>query len=291
MKHALLTLAEEKTIIFDGAMGTMLMASGLPLGDNPVLWNLDKASVVINIYKQYYEAGSDVVHTNTFIGNPLKLAENGILEKTELINMEAAKIARKVCPEGKFVAGDMGPTGKFFEPLGKLSPEEAEEAYRRQAEALLSGGADFISIETMFSLEEALTAVRGAKRAGSILVIASMTYNRTKKGFFTMMGEGVQQALSALEQAGADVIGANCTLGSKDMIDLTKEIRVATETPILIQPNAGQPVMRKGVTTYDQTPSEFAQDGKEIKAAGADMIGGCCGTNAEFIRELVKAIS
>jgi 5-methyltetrahydrofolate--homocysteine methyltransferase len=117
-----------------------------------------------------------------------------------------------------------------------------------------------------------------------------MTYSRTKNGFFTMMGEGVAQCASALEEAGADVIASNCTLGSADMIDLTKEIRAATKKPVLIQPNAGQPVTRKGITSYEQSPAEFAQHGKAIQESGAQMIGGCCGTTAEFIRELVKVL-
>jgi 5-methyltetrahydrofolate--homocysteine methyltransferase len=290
MQHALLEFAQKRTVIFDGAMGTMLMAAGLPAGENPVTWNLDKAALVEDIHRRYYEAGSDAAHTNTFLGNPLKLHQSGLLEKTILLNEEAAKIAKRACPQGKFVAGDMGPTGKFMKPLGDLDPDEAEESYLRQAEALLRGGVDFISIETMFSLEEALAALKGAKRLGDLLVIASMTYNRTKNGFFTMMGEGVAQCVSALEEAGADVVGANCTLGSRDMIDLTKQIRATTEKPILIQPNAGQPVTRKGITSYEQAPSEFAEHGKAIREAGAQMIGGCCGTHAGFIRELVKAL-
>jgi 5-methyltetrahydrofolate--homocysteine methyltransferase len=291
MIHPLLERTQRKTIVFDGAMGTMLMASGLSSGQSPELWNLEKPSVVEEIHRRYYEAGSDVVHTNTFGGNPVKLADRGLADKVGMINLAAVKIAKSACPEGKFVAGDIGPTGKFFKPLGDATPESLEEAFREQAQALVGGGADLISIETMFSLQEALAAVRASKAIGDILVIASMTYNRTKRGFFTMMGESVTQCVSALEETGADVIGANCTLGSKDMVDLTKEIRGATTKPILIQPNAGKPVTRKGITAYEQSPAEFGLDGKKIKEAGADMIGGCCGTTAEFIRELVKAIA
>jgi 5-methyltetrahydrofolate--homocysteine methyltransferase len=291
MIHPLLERAERKTIVFDGAMGTMLIASGLSSGQCPELWNIEKPSVVQEIHRRYYEAGSDVVHTNTFGGSPLKLADNRLADKVGPINLAAAKIAKSACPEGKFVAGDIGPTGKLFKPLGDATPGSLEEAFRRQAEALLEGGVDLISIETMFSLQEALAAVRASKATGDVLVIASMTYNRTKRGFFTMMGESVTQCVSALEDAGADVIGTNCTLGSKEMVDLTKEIRGATTKPILIQPNAGKPVTRKGITTYEQSPAEFGQDGREIKEAGAEMIGGCCGTTAEFIRELVKAIA
>ena len=290
MNENLLAGAKEKTVIFDGAMGTLLMAAGLSPGETPELWNLEKPDVVMDIHRRYFEAGSDVVHTNTFGGNPLKLADRGLEEKMELINSEAAKIAKEVCPEGKFVAGDIGPTGKMLKPLGDVTPEEMETCFHSQAAALIRGGADLISIETMFSMEEALLALKGAKRAGDLLVAASITYTKTKSGFFTMMGEGVVQSVSALEETGADVIAANCTLGSQDMISLTKEIRAATKKPILIQPNAGKPITRNGVTQYRQTPSEFAQDGRHLKEAGADMIGGCCGTDPEFIRELSKAV-
>ena len=288
--HAILELAQRKTVIFDGAMGTMLMAAGLKAGESPELWNIEKPSFVTDIHRKYYEAGSDVVHTNTFGGNIIKLADRGLSDKMENINVEAAKLAREACPTGKFVAGDIGPTGKLIKPLGDLVVEEAEEAFFRQAQALIRGGVDIISIETMFSLEEALAALRAAKRVGEVPVITGLTFNRTKKGFFTIMGEGVTQAVAAFEKAGADVIATNCSLGSRDMADLTKELRAATRKPILIQPNAGKPVTQKGVTAYQQTPAEFAQDGKEIKNSGADMIGGCCGTNPEFIRALAEAM-
>jgi 5-methyltetrahydrofolate--homocysteine methyltransferase len=288
--HAILELAKKKTVIFDGGMGTMLMAAGLKAGESPELWNIEKPSLVTDIHRKYYEAGSDVVHTNTFGGNTIKLAERGLADKMETINVEAARLAREACPAGKFVAGDIGPTGKLLKPLGDLVLEEAEEGFFRQAQALLKGGVDLISIETMFSLEEALAALRAAKRLGDVLVIAALTFNRTKKGFFTMMGEDVKQAVSAFEAAGAAVIASNCSLGSRDMIDLTKELRAATRKPILIQPNAGKPVTQKGVTSYQQTPAEFAQDGQEIRNIGADMIGGCCGTNPEFIRALAQTL-
>jgi 5-methyltetrahydrofolate--homocysteine methyltransferase len=288
--HAILELAKKRTVIFDGALGTMIMAAGLKAGESPELWNIEKPSLVTDIHRKYYEAGSDVVHTNTFGGNAVKLADKGLSDKMEIINREAAKLARDACPAGKFVAGDIGPTGKLLKPLGDLVIEEAEEAFFRQGRALVKGGVDLISIETMFSLDEALAALRAAKRLGDVPVIAALTFNRTKKGFFTMMGEGVTQAVSAFERAEADVIATNCSLGSRDMIDLTKELRGATSKPILIQPNAGKPVTLKGVTSYQQTPAEFAQDGKEIKNAGADMIGGCCGTNPEFIRALARGL-
>ena len=143
----------------------------------------------------------------------------------------------------------------------------------------------------MYSLEEALAAVNGVRKAGDILLLVSMTFSQTPNGFFTMMGEDIARCTSALEDAGVDMIGANCTLNSADIIGLTTELRASTAKPILIQPNAGQPVTRKGVTCYAQSPSEFAADAIKIKAAGADMIGGCCGTTPEFIREVAAALA
>jgi methionine synthase I (cobalamin-dependent) len=271
-------------------MGTQLMAAGLPPGHIPELWNAEKPEVIKDIHSGYYAAGADAVHTNTFGANPLKLEERGLLEKMDLLNLQGARIAREACPKGKFVAGDIGPTGKMLQPLGDCSPEEMETAFYRQATALLEGGVDFLSIETMFSLQEALAALRGAKGAGQVLVAAGITYSRTKNGFFTMMGESVNECVAALENAGADVIGANCTLGSREMIELTGEIRALTRLPILIQPNAGKPKTRQGVTTYEQSPAEFAQDAGAIRRAGADMLGGCCGTEPAFMKEAAAAL-
>jgi 5-methyltetrahydrofolate--homocysteine methyltransferase len=178
----------------------------------------------------------------------------------------------------------------MLKPLGDLSPEEAEEGFLRQAEILIQEGVDLISIETMFSLEETLLALRAAKAAGSVPVSASVTFTRTKKGYFTLMGEGVSQCVAAMEGAEADVVASNCTLGSSDMIDLTAQMAGAATRPLLIQPNAGNPVTRKGVTTYEQSPEDFARDSHDIWKAGASMLGGCCGTDPRFIRTLVGAL-
>jgi 5-methyltetrahydrofolate--homocysteine methyltransferase len=272
-------------------MGSMLIARGLGPGESPEIWNLEKPEAVGEVQRLYYAAGSEVVHTNSFGASPVKLADRGLGDQAERINRRAAEITRSVCPAGRLVAGDLGPTGKLLKPMGDLDPAAAEDAFRRQAEALLSGGADLISIETMYSLEEALLALRGVKSLGNAFVIAALTYNRTPKGFFTMMGEGVAPAVRTLEDAGADAIGSNCGLGSGDMVALTAAIRAATRKPILIQPNAGTPERIGDAVAYRQTPAEFAADAVRIRAAGADMIGGCCGTTPDFIRELSMALA
>ncbi len=290
MTHRLTEILKTRTVIFDGGMGSMLIAAGLAPGERPETWNLEKPDAVAEVQRLYFEAGADVVHTNSFGASPVKLADRGLADQAARINRRAAEITRSVCPAGKLVAGDLGPTGKFLKPLGDLDPREAEESYRRQAEALLSGGADLISIETMYSLEETLAALRGVKSLGNVWVVASLTYNRTPKGFFTMMGDGVLKAAQALEDAGADAVGSNCSLGSAEMIELTAALRAATRKPILIQPNAGKPLAVDGAVVYQQTAAEFGAAGLRIKAAGADMIGGCCGTTPDFIKELSLAV-
>lgn len=286
-----MALLKDGPVLFDGAMGTTLMAAGLPPGDTPELWNEEAPATVADIYRAYYGAGAHVVHTNTFGANPLKLEDRGIGARMTALNRAAARAAREACPAGKFVAGDMGPTGKMLAPLGDVTAEEMEAGFLQQADALLAGGVDLLSIETMFSLDEALAALRAAKRAGAPLVAASITYNRTKNGFFTMMGESLEQCVKALEEAGADVVATNCTQGSEEMVALTEALRRRTDRPLLVQPNAGKPESRKGVTIYRQSPEEFARDAKAIRAAGADMIGGCCGTTPEFIRAMARALA
>ena len=291
MDKSILERAQSRTVILDGAMGTMLMAAGLAAGEVPERLNRDRPEQIMDIHRRYFEAGSDAVHTNTFGGNPIKLADRGAADEMSRLNRDAVRIARAVCPSDRYVAGDIGPTGKMMAPLGDVTREQMVEAFFAQAEALLSEGVDLISIETMFSLEEALAAVEGAQNAGAPLIVAATTYQQTKNGFFTVMGETPKQCASAFERAGVDGIATNCTLGSRDMIDLTRELREATDRPLLVQPNAGKPVTRKGVTFYEQTPEEFARDALAIREAGADMVGGCCGTDDRFIRGLVKILS
>jgi 5-methyltetrahydrofolate--homocysteine methyltransferase len=288
--NAFLNLGKNRIVFFDGAMGTMLLAAGLLPGGVPEMWNIDKPDRVLDIYRQYFDAGADVVHTNTFGGSALKLDVKGYASQMEEINLASVQLARKVCPENAFVAGDMGPSGKMLKPMGDATIEELEENFFLQASALIQGGSDIISIETMFSLDEATAALKGAKRAGNLPVVAGITYNKTPSGFFTMMGETIEQCAATLSENGADVVASNCTLGSHEIIDLTRELRRATTKPILIQPNAGKPVPKDDITIYEQTPAEFARDIQRVIDEGADMVGGCCGTNAVFIKEMITTI-
>lgn len=280
----------ELPLLLDGAIGTMLMDAGHASTRSPILLNLEQPDLVAEVHQQYFEAGSDVVIANTFGGNPLKLAAEGLETQLEVLNRNGVELTQSVRPADRFVAGDMGPCGKMLKPLGEVTPEELRENFHRQANVLIDAGADLIAIETMYSLDEALAALNAVRDAGEIPTLVSITFNQNPKGYFTMMGENVARCAAALEDAGADIIGANCTLNSRDMVDLTADLRASTAKPIAIQPNAGQPVVRNGVTCYEQSPAEFAADVRKIMDAGADIIGGCCGTTPEFIQAIKAEI-
>lgn len=284
-QHELLDLVKQRVVLFDGAVGTMLMARGLSSGVAPEQWNVDKPKVVKEIHRAYFAAGSDVVQTNTFGGNRFKLSDKRLEGDLERINRAAVRLAREVCPPGKFVAGDVGPSGKLMAPFGPHGVAEMEAVFGEQGRVLVEAGVDLISIETMFSLEEALAALRAIRGVTDLPIFLGMTFDLKPKGFFTLMGETPKACVKALEENGADVLGSNCQLGSREMVDLIKEMRKWTKAPIIAQPNAGSPTVKGGVTAYEQSPEEFAQDVLRIVEAGANVVGGCCGTTPHFIEK------
>lgn len=278
--------------MFDGAMGSTLISLGLPEGECPESWNLTHPEVISDIHQKYLEAGADVIQTNTFGANRLRLASFGYNNRVEEINIRAVEIAKKVCPKDKFVAGDIGPCGDFLEPMGKFSIEELEKSFLEQAKALAppKGGVDFFSIETMCDLREAMIATEAIKTVSDLPIFVSMTFDKKPKGYFTIMGNTISECATNLKKAGADVIGANCTLGSAEMIGLVEELRKGTDLPIIIQPNAGKPELIGGKLVYRQDPESFAEDIRKTVNAGANFVGGCCGTTHEFIREIHKRL-
>jgi 5-methyltetrahydrofolate--homocysteine methyltransferase len=280
-----------RLVLYDGAMGTMLFAQGLLDGESPEPWNWEKPDIVGDIYRAYYEAGSDVVQTNTFGGTPIKLSERDLQDRTHEANLLAAKTARAVCPPGRFVAGDIGPIGKFLKPMGEFTKDEFQASFEAQVEGLKDGGVDLISIETMYSLDEALCALQAAKKVAPYLpVVACMTFDRNPRGFFTLMGETPAHCLRVLADHGADVVGSNCSHGSPVFLELTRILRDATELPLIVQPNRGRPTLEGGTVIYKQTSDEFVADMQAIVALGADVIGGCCGTDPGFIASLHAAL-
>jgi 5-methyltetrahydrofolate--homocysteine methyltransferase len=284
-------LVRRRLVLYDGAMGTMLFAQGLLDGESPEPWNWERPDLVRDIYRSYYDAGSDVVQTNTFGGTPIKLSERDLQDRTHEANLLAARAARSVCPAGRFVAGDIGPIGKFLKPMGEYTRDEFRASFEAQVQGLVDGGVDLISIETMYSLDEALCAVDAAKTlAPSLPVVACMTFDRNPRGFFTLMGETPAHCMKLLADHGADVVGSNCSHGSPVFLDLARLLRDATDRPLIVQPNRGRPVLEGGTVIYKQTAQEFVADMQAIAGLGADIVGGCCGTDPSFIAALHKAL-
>ncbi len=283
---------EKGIVLFDGAMGTELIKRGLKPGECPETWNLSHPKDIEEVHRSYFEAGSEVVTTNSFGGHPVKLKAYGLETKAEELNYAAASVAAQAKEKGQFVAGSLGPAGQFLKPYGPLEEAELEAGFYLQASALAAGGADLLLIETMYDLREALCALRAAKRAASSLpVLVTMTFQRTPRGFFTLMGQKVADCLQSLEAAGADGAGANCTLTSQDMAELAPLLRAETSLPLLVQPNAGQPKTDSdGRLVYSQTIDDFVLGFTQILEAGVQAVGGCCGTNPEYIRRLSNLI-
>jgi 5-methyltetrahydrofolate--homocysteine methyltransferase len=284
---SLISLIKERVIVLDGATGTELMARGLTMGESPERWNLEHPDRVQEVHRGYYDAGSDIVLTNTFGGSRLKLQPYGLEGQVAEVNKRGADCARKVCPEGAFVGGDMGPTGKFLKPVGPHEPEEFQDAFEEQALALQEGGADLIVIETMYDLNEALLALAAAKKTG-LPVVVSLTFSKKKRGYFTLMGDKPADAFEKLREEGAFAAGSNCTLVSSEMAGLLEETKELPPFPLYTKPNAGQPRMEEDKAVYDADPDSFLEDLKKMVPLGARMIGGCCGTSPLFISRLAR---
>lgn len=275
-------LLGQRVLLLDGGLGSLLMAAGLERGRAPEWWNLEHSERVGAAHRGYVGAGSDLVHTNTFGATPPKLHAAGLGGRCREVNTLGVEIARDACGNSTLVAGDVGPTGLLLAPVGQATAEEMADAFREQAGALAEAGADLISIETMYDLREALAAL-GAARATGLPVLASMTFEARKRGFFTIMGNPLGASLAALAGAGAEAVGCNCSVTSSVMVGMISEARRSVRAPIVAQPNAGQPRVTPEGTVYDASPEEFARDVVAMVEAGARLVGGCCGTTPEFI--------
>ena len=292
MNRTIFDLIKERAVLFDGGMGTELMRHGLPLGTSPETWNVERPDIVQRVHTDYFEAGSAAVSTNSFGGNRIKLAAHGLEGRARELNSAAARVARRAAPDGKFVAGSMGPTGKFLQPQGEFTEAEFEEAYGEQAGALAEGGADLLIIETQYDLKEALAALKGARRAApSLPVFVTLTFNKFPRGYFTLMGNTVALSVDALEKEGALALGANCTLNSEEMVGLVRAFREATKLPVIAQANAGKPALSgDGQVSYSQGLEDYVRFVPEMLKAGANVIGGCCGTDPAYIRRMAEFI-
>jgi len=290
MKGLLERIAAGEILVSDGAWGTFLQAKGLQPGECPESWNITHPDDVRDVAAAYVAVGCDIVESDSFGATSYKLKEFGLADKVEEYNVAAARLAKEAMGDNGYVAASVGPTGQIVEDEGgNVTEEELYTAFKTQVVALARGGADAFCIETMSSVTEAVQAIKAAKENTMLPVICTFTFEAGARGFRTMMGTDPVTACTAAVEAGADVVGANCGNGIVRMIEITKEIRAALpSTPILIHANAGLPVLEGDKTVFKETPEAMASSVAELIAAGANIIGGCCGTNPHHIAAMGK---
>jgi 5-methyltetrahydrofolate--homocysteine methyltransferase len=276
-------------LLFDGAMGTVLMERGMKAGETSETWVLDHPDDIVAVHEAYYAAGADVATTATFGATSVKLSHYKLSDRAAEINRRGAELAVRARPAGSFVAGDIGPSGKLLKPAGDADEGMLAEAFTEQARALAAGGVDFFIIETMMDVNEALIALKAARTTG-LPVFVTVTFNLKPRGYFTMMGNKPADAARALAGAGAAAVGTNCSLRIADMVDLVAEMAGAVDIPVIAQPNAGNPETEHGVTTYVDGPEVYGRMTPDLIRAGARVVGGCCGTTPETIRRMREAI-
>src|SRR6187455_2475432 len=282
---------DQRVLVCDGAMGTMLYAKGIFLNRCFDELNLSKPDLVADVHREYVRAGADIIETNTFGANRFKLANFGLADKTRALNTQGARIARHAARDRVFVAGAIGPLGVRIEPWGRTSVGEAEDAFREQATALADGGVDLFMLETFRDLNELVAAVKAVRSVSPLPIVAQMT---TDADGHSLDGTPPETYAPALEQAGADVIGVNCSVGPAAMLETIEAIARVSSARLSAQPNAGRPRDVEGRNLYLCSPDYMATYARRFTAAGVRLVGGCCGTTPDHIKQIstvVKALA
>lgn len=274
-------------LIFDGGMGTQLEAAGVNPGGQQNLLNPD---IVRGVHGRYAEAGADLLITNTLTLNRVYTQAHALDIDIRAANVAGARLAREAASGGQSVLGDLSATGQMLEPYGEYTERQFEDAFAEQAGFLAEGGVDGFLVETVYDLREALCALRGCLRTG-LPVLVSMTFQTADRGGRTMMGNTAADCAKALAEAGAAAVGTNCgEVSPEQMASIVKQFRESTTLPVMAQPNAGLPVLEHGRAVFSMTPSQFAEGASACRAAGATLVGGCCGTTPAHIRALAERL-
>jgi 5-methyltetrahydrofolate--homocysteine methyltransferase len=272
-------------------MGTQLAERGVDIASCVEAINLSQPELLRDIAEAYLEAGAEIIQTNTFGASPLKMAAYGLDEKTETIVEIAVEKVRQVVDGKAYVSGSCGPSGRILKPYGDCEESDMYDSFLRQMTAFADAGVDIICVETMTDLIEARLAIRAAREVDpKIPIMATMTFDKTDRGFFTVMGVSIENAAQGLKDAGADIIGSNCGNGIDNMIAIARDFKKNTDMPLIIQSNAGLPKIKNDTLTYPESPEFMAARALELKAAGVSVIGGCCGTTPEHIKAIKSKI-
>jgi 5-methyltetrahydrofolate--homocysteine methyltransferase len=290
----ILELLNQKVLVIDGAMGTMLQENGLEPGECPELWNISHPEIVRKIHTAYLEAGADIILTNTFGANGVKLMKMKQQHQLKEINKQAVNLAREAVDSYKknnpvpvFVAGSVGPTGEIMEPLGPLKNSEAYQGYQDQIKEMVSAGVDMIILETFYDLAEIKTALKAVKENSDLPVFASMSFDESLK---TIYGITPEKAVEELFEEEADGVGANCGSGPELLYQVLTRMRIITDAPLLVEPNAGIPYLENNKVVYPASPQEMAKYAEKFVQLKVNIIGGCCGTTPEHIKAIAQKI-
>ncbi|MGB2960607.1 MAG: bifunctional homocysteine S-methyltransferase/methylenetetrahydrofolate reductase [Bacteroidota bacterium] len=279
---------QKEVIVFDGGVGTYLYEKGIYVNTCFDELNLTNPDLVSQVHEEYVKAGADVIETNTYGANHFKLSPHGLESKTYEINLKGAELAKQAAGERALVAGSVGPLGVEIEPLGRLAYDEARDVFKEQIRGLLDGGVDLIIFETFIMPAELVQAIRAARELRQeIPIVAQVTINDERK---LLRGASLQVFVDALSEQGVDVIGMNCSVGPKAMLDALEELKTLTRLPISVQPNAGLPQRIGGRNIYMTSPEYMAEYAKRFIQTGAAVVGGCCGTNPEHIKAIRRAV-
>ena len=281
------SLIKAGPVILDGATGTELQKNGMPSGVCPEAWCLDNPEIIQAVHASYAQAGAQVVYSCTFGANRYKLKQYGMEGDVRRVNRDLVRLAKEACGPKALVAGDIGPTGLFVEPFGPLPFEEAVEAFKEQVRGLIDGGCDLIVIETMIDIQETRAALLAVKETADIFTLVSMTY---EEDGHTLGGTPPVAALLTLQSLGADAVGCNCSTGPEKMVEFVAAMKPYATVPLLAKPNAGMPRLVGLNTVFDMEAGAFAAEGKKLIEAGANLLGGCCGTTPAHIRSLAKTV-
>ncbi|MBI9047571.1 MAG: homocysteine S-methyltransferase family protein [Anaerolineaceae bacterium] len=275
-------------LISDGATGTNLQARGLPVGISSERWVLENPDGIMQLQRDFVDAGSDIILTCTFGATSIKLEAEGLADRADELNQKAVALAREVIGKNGLVGGSIGPTGQMMKPMGLLEVEQAETVFSQQAKSLVSGGVDFLVIETQFDIEEAKAAIQGARQVTDLPIVCSFSYDRGTK---TMMGVSAKKMAKAIIPLGVDVLGVNCGKSLDENLEVLKELQENSDLPLWFKPNAGLPKLDEAGNTYfDILPEEMGNRIKEGLQFGARIFGGCCGTSPQHLQQIATQV-
>jgi 5-methyltetrahydrofolate--homocysteine methyltransferase len=281
---------ESGPLVLDGAMGTQLMNMGLEVTDCAHRWNIERWEDVRAVHQSYVDAGADIILTNTFGANELRLALFGLEEELYEMNHAGVDLATGLGDQPYLVAGDIGPTGYLLKPYGEFHVSDFMRCYQNQAQALEAAGVDMFIVETQSDPREALAAVEGIRRVSKKPIIVSFSFSLGPQGYRTVMGTSPDEALLSLLGKDIQGFGVNCGEGMERYIDLVRMVRQMTNLPIMAKPNAGVPELIDGKAHYTESPDDFREMVPKLLSAGVDLIGGCCGTTPEHIQVIREAV-